>query len=187
LNGGSSRSTIGQLTGRRVLDGSLLASLTVLGAAPAPLQRVIARAFNGPKGATLLMRDGLLVYFGDAARPHAKWFALARVLADPSSAGASYVDVRLPERPAVGFAGGVAPEANTAGVEPGSASEPNTAAALAADLAAALGGGSSSGASVAPPSQTAPTGPAPASSAASTETTAGPAREPSTSTPAPGG
>ena len=54
------------------------------------------------------MRNGLLVYFGDAARPHAKWLSLARVLADPSSAGASYVDVRVPERPAAGFAGGVA-------------------------------------------------------------------------------
>lgn len=187
LNGGSSRSTIAQLTGQRVLDGSLLASLTVLGAAPAQLQRVIARAFNGPKGATVLMRDGLLVYFGDAARPHAKWFALARVLADPSSAGASYVDVRLPERPAVGFAGGVTPEASTAGVEPGSASEPNTAAALAVDLAAALGGGSSPGASATPSSETAPTGPAQSGTTASPETTAGPAPEASTSAPTPGG
>ena len=45
------------------------------------------------------MRNGLLVYFGDATRPHAKWLSLARVLADPSSAGASYVDVRLPVAP----------------------------------------------------------------------------------------
>ena len=45
------------------------------------------------------MRNGLLVYFGDATRPHAKWLSLADVLADPSSAGASYVDVRLPVAP----------------------------------------------------------------------------------------
>ena len=55
----------------------------------------------------MALRGGLLAYFGDATLPHAKWLSLARVLADPSSAGASYVDVRLPERPAAGFAAGV--------------------------------------------------------------------------------
>ncbi len=62
------------------------------------------------------MRSGLLAYFGDATRPHAKWLSLARVLADPSSAGASYIDVRLPERPAAGFpAGARPPDASAAG------------------------------------------------------------------------
>ncbi len=64
---------------------------------------------SGRAGLTVAMRDGLLVYFGDASRPHAKWLALAAVLADSSSAGADYVDVRLPERPAAGFPPGRAP------------------------------------------------------------------------------
>ena len=34
------------------------------------------------------MHSGLLAYFGDATRPHAKWLSLARVLADPGAAGA---------------------------------------------------------------------------------------------------
>ena len=88
---------------------ALLAALAVLGAAPAPLARLVERVFTGAQGLTVAMRNGLLVYFGDATRPHAKWLSLARVLADPSSAGASYVDVRLPSRPAAGFPAGVTP------------------------------------------------------------------------------
>jgi len=91
------------------------------------------------------MRGGLLVYFGDAARPHAKWTALARVLADPSSAGASYIDVRLPERPAAGFSAGSAPSASAVSTT-GQASTPeSTVSALAEGLTAITGGGSSAG------------------------------------------
>jgi cell division protein FtsQ len=91
--------------GRHVQGASLLAELAILGAEPKPLARFDARVFTGSRGEglTVAMRDGLLVYFGDATRPHAKWLSLARVLADPSSAGATYIDVRVPERPAAGF------------------------------------------------------------------------------------
>jgi cell division protein FtsQ len=88
--------------GQRVSDASVLAAVRLLSAAPTPLARLVVRAFNGPKGLTVAMRNGLWVYFGDATRPHAKWLSLARVLADPGSAGARYVDVRVPERPAAG-------------------------------------------------------------------------------------
>ncbi|MGA8365575.1 MAG: hypothetical protein WB709_13825, partial [Solirubrobacteraceae bacterium] len=92
------------------------------------------------------LRGGLLAYFGDATRPHAKWLSLARVLADPSSADASYVDVRLPERPAAGFAAGtVRPDASATETESTGSSDPNTAAELAGGLDAAVGGGSSTG------------------------------------------
>jgi hypothetical protein len=148
----------------------------------------------GAEGVTVAMRSGLLIYFGDATRPHAKWLSLARVLADPSSAGASYVDVRLPERPAAGFAGTGAPEANTAAAEPGSASDPATAAELAAGLTAALGGASPSGASTqagastgATPGETAPSTPAQTGSSTSTEATPAPASEAPATTPTPGG
>jgi len=70
--------------GRHVHGSSLLASLSLLGAAPAPLARAVARVFNGPQGLTAAMRNGLLVYFGNGTLPHAKWLSLARVLADPS-------------------------------------------------------------------------------------------------------
>lgn len=91
--------------GQRVADTSLRAEVAVLGAAPAVLARFIARVYDGAEGLTVAMRNGLLVYFGDSSRPHAKWLSLARVLADPSSAGARYIDVRVPERPAAGLSG----------------------------------------------------------------------------------
>lgn len=90
-------------TGRRLNEQAPLAAVTALGAAPPALLRFVARAYEGPEGLTLAMRNGLLVYFGDALRPHAKWLSLARVLASPDASGAVYVDVRLPGRPAAGF------------------------------------------------------------------------------------
>jgi cell division protein FtsQ len=142
LRAGSGGSSATRVAGQHVEGSSLLASLTLLGAAPPRLSRMVARMFSGPQGVTAAMRNGLLVYFGNAARPHAKWLSLIRVLADPSSAGASYVDVRVPERPAAGFAGGLAPESSPSRSAPSSASDPTTAAELAAGLTAALGGSS---------------------------------------------
>lgn len=124
------------LPGRRVTDRQLLPALTVLGAAPASLLKLIARVYTGAQGLTVAMRNGLLAYFGDATRPHAKWDALAVVLSDPTSLGASYVDVRLPERPA---AGGALTSSGSAGSTQVSATDP-TAAALAASLAEAVSG-----------------------------------------------
>ena len=82
----------------------------MLGAAPRVLLGWVSKVFMGPEGMTVAMRNGVALYFGDVTRPHAKWLAAARVLADPSSAGATYVDVRAPERPAAGTtaAGGLA-------------------------------------------------------------------------------
>jgi len=166
--------------GRRVRGPSLLASLTVLGAAPAPLARFVARAFSGPFGLTVAMRNGLLAYFGDATRPHAKWFSLARVLADPSATGASYVDVRLPARPAAGFPAGVQPGAGASTSATGtsatgtSASEQtSTSETTVAALAAGLTTGSGAG--------------APGAAGASSSTGSEAAAEPSQASSAPGG
>jgi cell division protein FtsQ len=201
-------------TGGHLRDATLLAALTVLGDAPAPLAKAVKRVYPGPEGLTVAMRGGLLAYFGDPSRPHAKWLSLARVLADSSSKGAAYVDVRLPERPAAGFAGGAVPGTGAGGLEAGSVSDPNTAAELAAGLTAAVGGGSSgvpsstapaagqeasSGATSSETAAVAPTTPtaAPATQAATqapeaasgapTETTSSAPTEGSASTPAPGG
>ena len=53
----------------RTSGASLLADLAVLGAAPAPLAEHVERVFTGAKGLTMAMRNGLLVYFGDATPP----------------------------------------------------------------------------------------------------------------------
>ena len=124
--------------GAKVANPLVLEALTVLGAAPPALDRLAAKAYFGPRGLTVAMQDGLLVYFGDGARPHAKWLSLARVLADKSSAGAIYVDVRMPGRPAAGFKPGTGPEASEqATAEAHQGSSESTVAALAAGLAAA--------------------------------------------------
>jgi cell division protein FtsQ len=201
-------------TGQRVKDASMLASLAVLGAAPAPLARLAKNVYAGPQGLTVAMRNGLLAYFGDATLPHAKWLSLARVLADPSSAGASYVDVRLPARPAAGFPAGVSPPAASGGegsATSGAAAQPSTSestvAALAAGLTAGRPGSSSSSSSAAAPSgessspsseATAPSSPGSQPSSSPETTTGQPSEAPaspsqsaggeaSESTPAPGG
>jgi cell division protein FtsQ len=135
--------------GQRVRDAALRDALAALGAAPAPLLKLITRAYSSSKGLTLAMHSGLLVYFGDGTRPHAKWQSLARVLADSSSAGASYVDVRVPERPAAGFPGGVAPTPSGAEAEASGATTAGGAESsesLTEKLSTAAGGGSTTAA-----------------------------------------
>lgn len=80
--------------------------LELLGTAPRPLLRRAEKAFTGARGLTVRMADGPELYFGSSRDLAAKWSAAARVLADPTAEGATYVDVRVPERTA---AGGLAP------------------------------------------------------------------------------
>jgi cell division protein FtsQ len=143
--------------GRSVHSAETLRYLGVLGAAPAPLLRFVARVYDGPKGLTVAMRGGMQVFFGDGTHSHAKWASFARVLVAEGSADAGYVDVRMPERPAVGApnagsedqaAGGEG--AHAAGAESGNASQSgsqsggesagDSSAALVGSLEAALTG-----------------------------------------------
>jgi cell division septal protein FtsQ len=159
--------------GQSVRGGSLLQALSVLGAAPPALARAVTNVYSGSKGLTLALRGGLLAYFGDGTRPHAKWIALTRVLADPSSAGAAYIDVRLPERSAAGFAPGTTgPDTSSSESEPSSASDPATAAELAVGLNAAVSGSSASvnsGTGSGSSSSSSSSEPPPAGSTSSTE------------------
>lgn len=87
----------GRLTSRRGL-----AAVAVMGAAPHALRAYVKGIDFGPDGLRVSMNNGPLLQFGDATRARAKWIAAARVLGDPRSAGASYLDVRIPERPVAG-------------------------------------------------------------------------------------
>jgi cell division protein FtsQ len=160
--------------GRRVDGPNVLAALAVLGAAPTPLAKHVERVFTGAKGLTVAMRNGLLVYFGDASRPLAKWLSLARVLADQGSAGASYVDVRLPSHPAAGFPAGVTPPDASAltGAGSGSGEPTGSTESTVAALAAGLASGTST--------TTTPTGAEP--SGASSTGAAAPSESPEAST-----
>jgi cell division protein FtsQ len=166
---------IAPLAGARVLDASTRAQLSVLGAVPRTLLGWVQRVSSGPEGITVTMRDGLSIYFGNAPRAHAKWLAAARVLADPSSAGASYLDVRLPERPAAGGLGGSGSTAAQTG-----ASDPS-AAALAATLDEAVAGGSSASTSASAPSESTVAAPGEATTGSAGEPSRGAEESPSSS------
>jgi cell division protein FtsQ len=84
-------------------DPTALASAAIAGAAPAALRGRIAEVGkDGELGQVAQLRDGPDVIFGDVTRVRAKWAAASRVLADLEASGASYIDVRIPGRPAVG-------------------------------------------------------------------------------------
>ncbi len=109
----------------RLGDERALASLSVLVAAPVPLRERVERTWWGPRGLTLDLRSGPDLVFGSARQVRTKWAAAARVLSEPSAAGATYLDVRVPER--VG-AGGLQPV--EAGADPNAQPQAETAVSL---------------------------------------------------------
>jgi cell division protein FtsQ len=89
--------------GDRLKNPVALHAALVAGTAPAALRPRLERIeLRGRDGIVVEMRDGPELIFGDATRVRAKWIAATRVLADPDAEGASYIDVRLPGRPAAG-------------------------------------------------------------------------------------
>jgi cell division protein FtsQ len=110
----------GNLEGDRLRDHAALHAARVAGGAPAALRPRLERIdLRSPDGIVVELREGPEIIFGDATRVHAKWIAAARVLADPEAEGATYIDVRLPGRPA---AGGL-PAATLAPVAPAGAEQ----------------------------------------------------------------
>lgn len=90
----------GQLTG-----GDLQLAL-VAGAAPPELRGLIESVGAGGDGIEVVLKGGIPVLFGSGDRAVDKWAATAAALADPKLDTLTYLDVRVPERPA---AGGAAP------------------------------------------------------------------------------
>lgn len=88
--------------GRRVLDQATLQAIGVVDAAPAALRERVARVYRDRRGLTASVHGGPKLYFGGGERLRAKWLAATQVLASATSQGASYVDVRIPERPVAG-------------------------------------------------------------------------------------
>jgi cell division protein FtsQ len=94
------------------LGGEPLALATVAGAAPRELLGLIEKIeYDEEVGVEATMRGDIPIQFGPAAAAAEKWAAAAAVLADPRLDTLTYVDVRVPERPAVGGAGPAPEEA----------------------------------------------------------------------------
>jgi cell division protein FtsQ len=103
----------GRVTDRRALD-----ALRIAAAAPSALRARAERVFRGPHGMTLDLRDGPELFFGSAEAARGKWLAAARVLSEPSAAGAVYLDLRVPGRVAAGGVGPITPEPEPLVLEP---------------------------------------------------------------------
>jgi cell division protein FtsQ len=117
--------------GARLVDRALLRDVAVLAAVPPALRGRVQGVELSARGLAAPLDRGPTVYLGDAGRLAAKWAAAAAVLADPGSAGAAYVDVRVPERPAAGgLSQGTAQPAvsavETTGVDPQAGTAPAT-------------------------------------------------------------
>ena len=93
----------GGVGGSRLTDPAALHGARIAGAAPAALRpRLESIEMRSQDGIVVQLRDGPELIFGEATRVRAKWIAATRVLADPEAQGATYIDVRLPGRPAAG-------------------------------------------------------------------------------------
>jgi len=89
--------------GDRVTDQTALAALALLAATPGRLEAKISQVTtSAPHGLVVQLRSGPVIYFGTPSLLHAKWVAATAVLGTPTSAGAAYIDVTDPARPAAG-------------------------------------------------------------------------------------
>ena len=92
----------GSAAGTKITGTDATRLVRLLAAGPPELRSRAMRAYKGPSGLALDMRSGPRLDFGDLTRLDAKWLAAAAVLADEDSRGASYIDLRVPERPVAG-------------------------------------------------------------------------------------
>jgi cell division septal protein FtsQ len=116
--------------GARITDPLSVDAIELLDVAPRALRARVATVTNGTHGLTVTLRAGPALYFGDTTRLHAKWSAAARVLADPGSRGAAYIDLHVPDRPAAQVGDPLTTGAAT--TAPGTAGGPLITAAPAA-------------------------------------------------------
>ena len=93
----------GALPADRVRHPGTLALLRVAAGAPGGFAPRVEEVTNErERGIVMTMEDGPEIIFGEQSRIRDKWAAALRVLAHGGSQGASYVDVRIPERPVAG-------------------------------------------------------------------------------------
>lgn len=124
----------GVLKDGRVTDRRALGGLSVLGAAPDVLLRRVKTLRWGRDGLTLVLDKGVRLIFGNRLQAAAKWSAAAAILGKTGTRGAHYVDLRVPDRPAIG---GLGPAPVT--LKPQPLAEPTAATTTATTVAGATG------------------------------------------------
>jgi hypothetical protein len=106
-----------------VTSGPAAAAIKLLSAAPGELLPKISQVTTvAPHGLVAQVRGGPSIYFGDTTELWQKWIAASEVLGDPGSAGALYIDVTDPQRPAAGAGSGSQSGASSAGTSTGATS-----------------------------------------------------------------
>jgi len=96
---------LGELPATGKLTGEPLEIAEVAGASPDPLRPLIEDISHGDGGAIEVTLEGdIPVIFGDAGQADDKWASIAAILADPQVKTLTHLDVRVPERPAIGGA-----------------------------------------------------------------------------------
>ena len=100
-------------TGGRLTEPAARRALTVVAAAPGALRTKIEGLAEKRRRLVVQLREGPELIFGTPALARQKWAAVAALLADPELAGASYLDVQVPDKPAVGGLGAPPPSADS--------------------------------------------------------------------------
>ena len=89
--------------GTRITDPAARLELRLLAAAPDQMLSRLSGVSDGYwHGLVAQVRSGPSIYFGSGDQLASKWQAAIAVLAAPSTAGATYIDVTDPRRPAAG-------------------------------------------------------------------------------------
>ncbi|MCZ4491956.1 MAG: FtsQ-type protein [Conexibacter sp.] len=104
--------------GTTLADPKAREMVSLLGAAPTALLPRISGVELADRGLVAHVSDGPDLYFGSPTELSAKWAAATRVLADAYSHGATYLDVRVPERPAAGGLEPTDPAGSTLDTQP---------------------------------------------------------------------
>jgi cell division protein FtsQ len=129
--------------GSRLREGRAAEAVALLAAAPYQLLSKISQVTTvAGHGLVAQLRNGPSLYFGDTTRLSAKWTAATEVLADQGSAGASYIDVTDPARPAAGAGSGSGSASSTDSTGTSTASPSDTSATAAASGATPTTGSS---------------------------------------------
>lgn len=86
------------------LTGESLAVAQITGATPLELRELVdsVRWDASGDGVEVTLDGGIPVRFGSGSRASAKWAAASAILADPAVVALTYLDVTVPERPALG-------------------------------------------------------------------------------------